>query len=136
MNEPQRLLDAENIVIPFLRAKFDGDPTHDKITWLIQVETHVEARIGVTPESIEMGVVKRTYMIGLLEVTGIMFNVKDQVPEMFLKDQNALTAWAEKAHSRFVRSLVDQMSTFIRDTNKTREDLVKLHRTYYGVDIS
>jgi len=127
----KELIDAENVIIPFLRAKFDGDPTHDKITWVIQQEHYSQTNVSGIPE-----VFTGTYMIALFEVTGIMFNVKDRIPELFLKDQATLTQWADKAHRRFISSLIDQMRQLINDVSVARDDLVDLHWKHWGVDIS
>lgn len=127
MHEPRRLLDAENIIIPFLRARFDGDPTHDKITWLIQTEDHIESRPTPTDSDggfgVQMGVIRRTYMIALFNITGVMFNHKEQIPDHFLKDQDRIQMWAEKSHGRFIKGLRDQMQDFIMDVRKSTDDL-------------
>lgn len=111
------MIDAENIMIPYLRAKFDGDPVHDRITWIMQKETEIGDMISTDLGNGEFGVkvgkpVEKTYMIGLYQVQGVMFNVKEEIPPMFLRTQEQAFKWCDRHHVTFIQALADQMGNF------------------------
>jgi hypothetical protein len=124
------MIDAENIMIPYLRAKFDGDPVHDKITWIMQKETEIGQMVSVPLDNGGYGVkvgppVEKTFMVGLYEVQGVMFNVKEEIPPMFLITKSQAFKWCDRHHLRFIEALKDQMRTF---GNELADNVVQLNR--------
>lgn len=104
-------------MIPYLRAKFDGHEVHDKITWLMQKETEMGDMISESLPTGGFGVkigepIEKFYMIGLYEVQGVMFNVKEEIPPMFLDTKERAFQWCDRHHVRFIQALADQMGSF------------------------
>lgn len=124
------MIDAENIMIPYLRAKFDGDPVHDKITWILQKETEIGQMMSEYLGNGEYGVkvgppVEKTYMIGLYQVQGIMFNVKEEIPPMFLDTKERAFQWCDRHHLTFIEALRDQMRVF---ADQVKDNALELSR--------
>jgi len=127
------LKDAENIMIPHMRAKHDGDRTHDQITWLFQKETQMPEAITTDLGDGEFGVsygeaMESTFILCLLNVKGIMFFVKNPIPDEVLLDKQNLLSYADAMHYQMLHDLRQQMGEFVVEIQQRMVALGRLLR--------
>jgi len=127
------LRDAENIMIPHMRAKHDGDSTHDQITWLFQKETRMPEAITTDLGDGEFGVsygeaMEATFILCMLNVKGIMFFVKNPIPDEALLDKQTMLRCADAVHYQMLHDLRRQMGEFVVETQQHMVALGRLLR--------